>query len=253
MTSNVAVRPSLLRRTVAGAGTVLVLTAGSFALAGPASAHVTVKSTDAAPGGYAKPTARVPNESATAGTVKVQVTLPADSPLASVSVKPHAGWDAQVTREKLPEPVQSGDLELTEAVRSITWTASPGVRVSPGQFEEFDISVGPLPEDVETLSFPAVQTYDDGEVVAWDEPAAEGGEEPEHPAPTLALAAASGDHHGAAAVSAASTEEEAAAPATSDSTDTTARALAAGGLAVGVAGLGAAGATTLAQRRRRVL
>jgi hypothetical protein len=35
--------------------------------------------------------------------------------------------------------------------------------------------------------FKAVQTYDSGEVVRWIEEAAEGAEEPEHPAPVLNL------------------------------------------------------------------
>ena len=44
-----------------------------FAAAGPAALHVTVSSTDAAPGGYGKLVFRVPSESETASTTKVQV------------------------------------------------------------------------------------------------------------------------------------------------------------------------------------
>jgi periplasmic copper chaperone A len=240
-----SVRPTVLRRSTACGGVLLVLTAGGVALAGPASAHVTVNPREASAGSYQKLSVRVPNESPTAGTVAVSVSLPTDTPFASVSVKPHPGWKAEVTRSTLPEPVTSGDLEITEAATGITWTAEPGVRVAPGQFEEFDISVGPLPEGVDALSFPAVQTYDDGEVVAWDQ-AATDGEEPEHPAPSLTLLPATGDHHGAAAT----VETVNAAAATPvDQVDTTARVLAAGGLAVGVLGLGAAAATTRRSRR----
>ena len=242
-------RPRLLARATASGGTLLVLSAGALAVATPASAHVTVNPREAAAGGYHKLSVRVPNESPTAGTVKVAVSLPTDTPLASVSVRPHVGWDAEVTRAALPEPVQSGDLELTEAVTRITWTAQPGVRVAPGQFEEFDISVGPLPEDVDSLSFPATQTYDDGEVVSWDEPVTEGGEEPEHPAPVLTVTAApQASHHDTATVAAASSETAAAPIST---TDDTARMLGAGGLAVGVLGVGCAVASMLASRRRR--
>ena len=249
-------RTPLLRRAAAGAAATLVLTAGSLLLAGPASAHVTVNPREAAAGGYQKLSVRVPNESPTASTVKVQVSLPLDTPLASVSLKPHPGWTAKVTRSTLPQPVQSGDLQLTEAVSAITWTAQSGAKVAPGQFEEFDISVGPLPDGVPALSFPAVQTYDDGEVVRWDQAATSTGEEPEHPAPTLTLTPAADAEPaaptpGVAPVSDAQGTAPAAAPTQVDSSDGTARALGAGGLAVGVLGLGAAAAATMGQRRGR--
>ena len=50
------------------------------------------------------------------------------------------------------------------------------------------MSLGILPDD-EQMVFKAVQTYDSGEVVSWIEEAAEGAEEPEHPAPILELTA----------------------------------------------------------------
>jgi len=81
---------------------------------------------------------------------------------------------------------------VTEGVFSVTWT--PDGRqdaIAPGEYDEFDISVGPLP-DVSSLTFKTLQTYSDGTVVRWiDPPAAEGQPEPEHPAPTLALVPAS--------------------------------------------------------------
>jgi uncharacterized protein YcnI len=245
-------RPRLLARAAVSGGTLLALSAGALAVAAPASAHVTVNPREAAAGGYHKLSVRVPDESPTAGTVKVAVSLPTDTPLASVSVRPHVGWDAEVTRTPLPEPVKSGDLELTEAVTRITWTAQTGVRVAPGQFEEFDISVGPLPEDVETLSFPATQTYDDGEVVAWDQPVVEG-EEPEHPAPVLTVTDAPQESHHTSGTTAtvAAAGGDTAAAAEAGTTDTTARMLGAGGLAIGALGIGSAVATTVASRRRR--
>lgn len=243
-------RPRTVARAAVSGGLLLVLSAAAVALAAPASAHVSVNPREAPAGGFQKLSLRVPNESPSAGTVAVSLDLPTDTPLASVSVRPHAGWRADVTRTTLPEPVTSGDLEITQAVTRITWTAERGVRVGPGQFEEFDIAVGPLPEDVGTLTFPATQTYDDGQVVHWDEPVDETGEEPEHPAPLLTLTAAEHAGHagGAATVTPVSTgTTTTAAPAT----DTTARLLGAGGLAVGVLGAGSAVATTVAARRRR--
>jgi periplasmic copper chaperone A len=234
--------------------------AGVVALAGTASAHVTVNPKEADQGGYARLTFRVPNESDTAGTVKVQVNFPTDNPLASVRYKPHAGWTITVTKTKLPKPVDVGDYDLTEAVSAITWTAQSGVQIKPGEFDEFDVSVGPLPE-AKSLAFPAVQTYSDGKVVNWNEPVPAGGEEPEHPAPTLTLnpAAAEGDGHGHGGTGAAATESPTPVPATdqepvsNDSTvaanDGTARALGTAGLVVGVVGLALAAFAFLTRRR----
>lgn len=169
--------------------------AAGLLLAGAASAHVTVSSTDAARGGYGMLTFRVPNESDTAATTELTVTLPADTPLAHISAQAKPGWTVSTKTTKLDAPVKTGDFELTEAVTSITWTATDG-GIPVGAFDTFAISGGPLP-DADTLVLPATQTYADGEVVAWDEEAT-GDEEPAHPAPTLTLAESSGDgHHGA--------------------------------------------------------
>src|SRR3954464_5875764 len=110
---------SLLKRSAAVAGTVAALTLG---LAVPASAHVTVNPNTAVQGGYAKVTFRVPNESDTARTTKVEVNLPADAPFASVSLKPVAGWTMTAEKAKLAQPIEAHGAQLTDAVSKITWT-----------------------------------------------------------------------------------------------------------------------------------
>ena len=79
---------------VAGVGLALVP-----ALA--ASAHVTVSSTDAAPGGFGKVTFRVPSESDTANTTALSIELPIDTPFAFVSVESVPGWTSELTTETL--------------------------------------------------------------------------------------------------------------------------------------------------------
>jgi uncharacterized protein YcnI len=196
---------SLLKRSAVVAALVGGLT---FALAGPAAAHVTVNPNTAAPGGYAKVTFRAPNESDSAETVKIEVNMPADAPVASVSVKPTPGWTVAAVKGKLATPLKAHGSEITEAVTKITWTASAGNGVKPGQFQEFDVSMGPLPENVQQMVFKTLQTYSDGTVVRWiDEPTTDG-TEPESPAPVLKLAAAP-----AAAAAAAPAPAAEAAPA----------------------------------------
>jgi periplasmic copper chaperone A len=162
-----------------------VVTTAVVAIALPASAHVTVNPSEAAQGGFTKLTFRVPNESDTAATVSVAVEFPEEQPV-TLRVKPVPGWTADVETRTV-------DGETSTA--TITWS---GGRIEPGEFQEFDVSGGPMPDDADDLVMPAVQTYSDGEVVRWIDETPANGEEPEHPAPTLALvpAADGEDAHG---------------------------------------------------------
>ena len=175
----------VLRAAAIVAASTLVLAGGATS----ASAHVTVSSPDAKPGGYAKLVFRVPTESDTARTTKLVVSLPKDHPFAHVGAQVKDGWKVEKTTEKLAAPVKVGDVTLSKAITTVTWTAVAG-GIPANDFDEFALSVGRLPEGVDSLSFPAVQTYSDGEVVKWDPPKTEGTDQPEHPAPTLKLAVA---------------------------------------------------------------
>lgn len=206
-----------------------------------ASAHVRVTPDNPTSGGYSALTFRVPNESDTAGTVKVAVELPQDTPFVSVSSKPVPGWTVTAPKEKLPTPYDHNGATITEAVQTVTWTAENGVAVAPGQYQEFSLSVGPLPAPGEIM-IPATQTYSDGTVVAWDEPTPASGEEPERPAPVFEVLAAAGgsdDHGGAAAPSSTqspATDEETP-NASANSSSTVAVVLGGAGLAVGLVAL----------------
>ena len=203
---------------VAASALVLVGAASS------ASAHVTVSSPDAKPGGYAKLIFRVPTESDNTSTTKFVVSLPKDQPFAHVGAQVKDGWKVEKKTEKLAAPVKVGDVTLTQAITTITWTATAG-GIPPNDFDEFALSVGKIPADVDTLSFATDQTYSDGEVVKWADVAKDGAAEPEHPAPTLKLAAA-------ITPVAATTSSDA-----KDSSDSLARWLGGAGLLVGLLGL----------------
>jgi uncharacterized protein YcnI len=208
--------------------------------AGPAFAHVTAQPGTAEQGGYSVVTFRVPNESDTAGTVGLTVTLPTDHPISSVRTTPLPGWTATTSKVPLNPPVQDDGRTITETVGSVTWTAAPGTRIEPGQFLDFPLSLGPLPDDADQIVLPATQTYDDGEVVNWNEPMGPNGAEPEHPAPVVALT------EPASAAAPAAAPGTAPAPST---TDTTARWLGGLGLLVGALGLGLGGGAVLRGRR----
>lgn len=246
------------RTTLRRASLVAALTtAGVLAAAGAAFAHVTVH-----PGSYAKGatdgvlTFRVPNEEDTASTTKVQVFLPTDHPVLGVLVTPEEGWTAKVTTTKLKTPVKTDDGTITDAVSEITWT---GGRIRHGEYRDFNVAFGQLPDNTDELTFKTLQTYSDGKVARWIEQEAKGGEEPENPAPVLKLTAKSAKSADSAdSAEDGSTSDEASgsgtdsasgsspaaksAAASSDSdSDSTARGLGIAGLVVGVLGLIAAG------------
>jgi uncharacterized protein YcnI len=223
-----------MQRTTARLSAALI-TAALVAVAAPASAHVGVTSTDAVQGGFGKAVFRVPNESERAATTKIVVTLPEKTPFAFVTAGAKPGWKVEVAKQKLDAPTKVGDFELTEAVSTVTWTTT-GAGIPTGQFDEFAISAGPFPE-AGSISFAAQQTYDDGEVVDWDE-VQKGDTEPEHPAPTMTLAKASAS-------------DTSVAPASDDSSDDSGSDLGTwlggGALVVAVAAL----VVSLRQNRRR--
>ncbi|MFI0156342.1 YcnI family protein [Streptomyces lydicus] len=213
------------------AGSVLLL-------AGPAFAHVSVQSQSAPKGGFATVNFKVPNERDDASTVKLEVNLPTDHPLASVMPQPVPGWKVSVTKTKLAKPIEMEGEKINEAPSKITWTAD-GKGIEPGQFQQFPLSVGQLPENADQLVFKALQTYDNKEVVRWIEPTKEGAPEPENPAPVLRLTAAEGDGHGAAAGDdAKGGAKTTAAAAETSASDTTARVLGVVGIVVGIIGVG---------------
>ncbi|MEU0566851.1 YcnI family protein [Nonomuraea sp. NPDC005983] len=225
--------------TITGASMALVV-----GLALPALAHVTINPGTAEQGGWTKLAFRVPNERDDASTSKIEIAFPQDHPLPFVSVRPVPGWKSTLTEGKLPKPIVSDDGDkVTESVLKVTWT---GGKIEPGQFQEFEVSVGPLPKNVDKLAFPTVQTYSGGEVVKWTDPPKADGSEGEHPVPTLKLvAAAGGDEHMSSPSVAAINRVSTATPG--PSSDVTARVLGGLGIVVGLLGTGIA----IARRTRR--
>jgi uncharacterized protein YcnI len=235
---------SRTRRTVAGAA----MTAGLLALgAGAASAHVHVDPDSTAAGGYTQLTFTVPNESETAKTNKLEVTLPSETPFNSVSVKPVEGWTAQVITTDLPKPVTVDGATVTNAPTSVVWTADAAHQIGQNEYQTFSISVGVLPKEGTALTLPAAQTYTDGTVVKWDEKTVDGQDEPKHPAPAFTTTGAADDHAHGSTTATTTTAAPAAAGSTASTTDSGSKA---GwfGLAAGLIGL-AAGVTALARTR----
>ncbi|MCA0218133.1 MAG: YcnI family protein [Actinobacteria bacterium] len=165
----------------------------AIALAAPlaASAHVGIDPNQSDPGTYPLITFKVPTESATATTTKIELTLPQDTPFGFVSYTPVEGWATELVKETLPEPVVTDDGEVTEAVTKVIWTAEPGSELTAEQYGLFPLVLGPVP-DTGSVVLAVDQTYSDGTVVSWSETGADA----EFPAPVLYVNdVPESDHH----------------------------------------------------------
>jgi uncharacterized protein len=219
------------RRTLAAAVAVAAL-----AVPAAASAHVTLNPKEAAAGAYTVLDVRVPNERDNASTTKVEMQMPPG--VAAVSYQAVPGWTVKVVKAKLAKPIQTDDGPITEGVSTMTWTADgQGAAIAPGQFGDFPIQMQIPGKAGDVLTFKALQTYSNGEVVRWI-----GSPSADEPAPTVAVTAATSDA-GAAPAAAPTT----APPADDDSGSSDTLAIVA--LIVGALGLLAAIAA-LATRRR---
>jgi uncharacterized protein YcnI len=216
----------------------------------PAAAHVSLSPDSSPKGATAELTFRVPNEESNATTTTLQVQLPTAHPIAQVLPRQIPGWTVTVKTTALTKPLKTDDGTFTTAVSEIDWT---GGSIPVGQYQDFQISVDPLPADTGQLVFKAVQTYSNGDIVRWIDLTEPGQPEPEHPAPVLTLtaagsSAATADGAGSDAKPAANaaTAAVAAQPSGDRGTDTVGIVLGALGLAAGLAAL----ALTLLSRRR---
>jgi uncharacterized protein len=160
--------------------------AGALAVPAAAQAHVTLQPKTAVAGAYTVLDVRVPNERDHASTVKVDVQFPDGFPAASY--QPIAGWKVKVIKKKLAKPIQTDDGPITEGIDRMIWTGSKtGLgKIGPGQFMDLPISVQIPGKPGDTLTFKALQTYTNGEIVRWI-----GAPNSDTPAPQVKVTAAS--------------------------------------------------------------
>jgi uncharacterized protein YcnI len=208
-----------------------------LALAPAAAAHVTLQPETAPAGGFTRLDVRVPTERENASTTKVEVQFPPG--FLSVSTEPVPGWDMEVGMRKLDKPVEQFGEQVTEEVDTITFTATGDAAIQPGQFQDFGLSLAvPDRQPGTMLTFKALQTYSNGEVVRWIGPP-----DSEEPAPQVEVTAAEGEE-------AAAAPAEQQAPAAASEEDDDGNGLAIAALVVAIAAL-ATGVAALLVRRGR--
>ena len=166
----------------------------------------------------------------------------------------HAGWDIEVEREELAEPIESahGD-PITDRPAVITFTAREGFIVPSGVKDTMSLSFT-APEAPGQLFFKVIQGCEVGSndwIDEWDGT----GEEPESPAPSVMVVAATGEDATGSTAPATTTGSDA--PATTvavdddggDDDDGSSNGLAIAGIVLGAAGLGVGGTALVRSRK----
>jgi periplasmic copper chaperone A len=239
--------PSFRVPNVRRGATLGALTLAGLAIAATASAHVTVSPTSLPQGSTAELTFKVPNEESKANTVKLQLQIPTAYPIAQVLAKPVPGWTITEHTVTLAKPLTTDDGTFTTAVDEIDWT---GGSIPPGEYQDFQISVDPLPTDTTQLVFKAVQTYSNGDVVRWIDLSTSSDSDPEHPAPALTLTPVSASSD-AATPPATVTATTTVASATASTSNSSSSALGIAGLVLGAIGAVSGLAALLFVRKTR--
>jgi len=237
-------------RTFARLAALPVATATiALSLVAPAGAHVTATPTTSAAGAYTVATFAVGHGCEGSPTTKIEIQVPES--VLSVAPTRNPFYEVEKTIEQLDEPVADAHgNEVTERVASIVYTAD--MPLPEGQRDTFELSFQVPDAEGEMLTFPTVQTCEEGET-GWVEVPADGqdADELESPAPGFEITAAGAGGHG----DDASAEPAADEPA-EESTDETVAADAGDtspalgwiGLVAGLLGL-AAGGLALARTR----
>jgi periplasmic copper chaperone A len=222
----------------------------ALAVPAAAEAHVTLQPNTAAAGSFTVLNVRVPTERDNASTARVDVQFPQG--FAAARYEPKPGWRVRIVKGRLATPIQTDDGPITEGVRRMVWTRTSGsAGIRPNEFMDFPISVQIPGKAGDKLTFKALQTYSNGEVVRWI-----GAPDADEPAPQVTVtaapaagAAASASHGSGAGATGAGQNGGTAQPAAATSDDSNGLSIAA--LVVAALGLLFGGAALLVARRPR--
>jgi len=155
----------------------------AFAIPADTGAHVRLQPEEVEAGAYTVLHVNVPNESPGLATTKVVVEFPPGFTYALY--RPIVGWSGKVKMTKAAKSIIGGQVSPARVSR-VTWTAQErGAEIQPEQFEEFPIAVQIPDKAGEMLTFRALQTYENGDVVRWV-----GGPSSQAPAPQVLVTAA---------------------------------------------------------------
>jgi len=168
----------------------------AVAVAGPVWAHVTLSQTQATAGAFYTGYFRVGHGCAGSATTALKVEVPPD--VTDVKPQPKPGWTLRIERETSPAPTVDGKgRKVRSRVLALTWSGGP---LPDEEWDEFGVSAR-LPARTGAVSFPVIQTCEQGEERWTEPPAAAAHAGPHHgmgpatsrPAPTIMLTPAEAD------------------------------------------------------------
>jgi len=144
-----------MTRTNLGAITLAAL----LAIAAPhAAAHTVIDPRDAPADSYFKAQFRVTHGCKGSPTVRVRIRVPEG--VLSVKPQPKPGWQVEMTRVKLAQPVDNGHGgKITEVAGEVVWS---GGRLLDEHFDEFGLTMRLPDRPGATLYFPVVQECEQG-------------------------------------------------------------------------------------------
>lgn len=154
----------------------------------PASAHVTLATTEAAPNSYYRGTLRIPHGCDGAATTTVRVQIPEG--VIGVKPMPKSGWTLTTQKGAYAKTYQDHGKAVTEGVREIVWS---GGSLADEHYDEFTFSsfvAGDGGKDG-VMYFPVTQLCDKAQA-AWTETPSAGqtSRDLKFPAPALRFAQA---------------------------------------------------------------
>ncbi len=181
-------------RTAASVAAAGVLAVGA---ATTTAAHVTVSPKQVPADSYVVLTVGVPHGCEDSPTTSVAIQIPEGITAVTPTVNP--GWNVRVVKEKLPEPLTDGHgNSITERTSEVVYRAKTPL---PADLRDaFELSVKTPDTPGATLSFPALQKCEEGEI-AWaqvPEPGVDA-HDLQYPAPQVVLDEAQGHGNDAAA------------------------------------------------------
>ncbi len=144
---------------------LLTAVLGVLALAPPAAAQVSIVPDRVDGGGTHTFAFRLANERADTKSTRLELVFPPTPPVAYVKVDPAPGWTVAVRPRPLDAPIEAGGKVIREAAATLVFE---GGAVAPRQFEQFLVTMGPLPADGRLL-FEATQTFANGAVAHWNQ------------------------------------------------------------------------------------
>lgn len=158
----------------------------AIASALPALAHVGLEPSEVNGGSGTTLSFRIGHGCEGEATDSVSILMPVG--VASVSPFPKPGWDLEIERGTLPEPITSADQQITEGVTKVTWS---GGSLPEGQTDIFQIRASVFGDDGARVFFPVVQGCGSLEH-PWIEVPTDGsdGHDLDEPAPSLVVVAA---------------------------------------------------------------